>query len=198
MPRCSRVRVGWTWLLGTVRAWAVGPHASVNFCVHCSLSAGTEVTQAFPRQMAKWVDVTTAVQVFGVAIIADGRQHHDSDHPVFLLTARPKGESRIPAERLEVWGSKVLVSETEAEPFPWLSRYQVPGVEAPAPWQAHQPVRNCALPSVLEQTRIRAVKSSRDSAARRWKNGGDLSPPRPLLWPVWFCAFKALISFILE
>lgn len=128
MPRCSRDRVGWTWLLGTVRAWAVGPHASVNFCVHCSLSAGTEVTQAFPRQMAKWVDVTTAVQVFGVAIIADGRQHHDSDHPVFLLTARPKGESRIPAERLEVWGSKVLVSETEAEPFPWLSRYQEPGL----------------------------------------------------------------------
>lgn len=140
--------------------------------------------------------------MFGVAIIADGRQHHDSDHPVFLLTARPKGESRIPAERLEVWGSKVLVSETEAEPFPWLSRYQEPGLLGA--WgggpstMAGSPASEKLRSPVLEQTRIRAVKSSRDSAARRWKNGGDLSPPRPLLWPVWFCAFKALISFILE
>lgn len=43
---------GWSWELGTVKASAVRPHCRVNFCVYCSLSVGTELTQALLGQIA--------------------------------------------------------------------------------------------------------------------------------------------------
>ena len=100
--------LGWTRMLGTVRAWAVGPHSRGNFWIRCLLSVGTEVPPAFPRLLANWGGqssgwhITTTIQVLGVVIMPGGQHHHDSGHPVFLLTARPKGERRTPAKRAEV------------------------------------------------------------------------------------------------
>ena len=49
------------------------------------------------------------MDVLGVAILPGGQQHHDSSHPVFLLTARLIGERRTLAKWLEVEGEQACI-----------------------------------------------------------------------------------------